>query len=134
MSCACACHCVALPAVVVLLPVLGAALDERVESALVAATVLVGTVGLAPAAWRTVATRGWWWAPALFLVGIALLRVARVLDERDAGSAGDAGVLAGAALVATAHVVNRRRRAVGDCATVGGDPACRPCPDDRDVS
>ncbi|MDF1505033.1 MerC family mercury resistance protein, partial [Roseisolibacter sp. H3M3-2] len=67
VACACACHCVAIPLVVALAPALGLGvlLDERVEGALFATTLVVGAASLGPAA-RRAAADGWWRAPALF--------------------------------------------------------------------
>jgi hypothetical protein len=131
VSCACACHCAALPFVLALVPAagLGALLDERVESGLLAATALIGTASLGPTAWRSAPGPGRWRAAALFAVGLVLLLASRILEERGSGAGADVGVLVGAGMVATAHLVNRRRARAVPCPDA--EAACCPCPDER---
>ena len=131
VSCACACHCVALPVVLALVPAAGlrALLDERVESGLLAATVVVGVASLGPAAWRSAPGPGRWRAPALFVVGLLLLLASRLLEERTGAAGAHLAVLGGAGLVATAHLANRRRARATERAPA--DAACCPCPDER---
>ena len=128
-SCACACHCVALPAAAALLPVLGlhALLDERVEWALLALTIVVGVTSLGGAALRRHRSGGRRSrAPALFALGLALLLAARAGELRGHELAADLGTLLGASLVAAAHLRNRRRLRADGRATAAG--ACCPCP------
>jgi hypothetical protein len=127
-ACACACHCIALPVLVAAVPVagLGALLHERVESGLLAATALIGAASVGPTAWRSAPRRGRWRAPALFAVGVLLLLASRLLEARTEGAAADLGVLGGAAMVATAHLVNRRQ--VRQRRRRDAGAACCPCP------
>lgn len=134
VSCACACHCVALPAIVALAPALGLAtlLDKRVEVGLFTTTLLIGTLSLGLPAWRATRARGWWHVPGLFVLGALLLGTARVLEARGVEGVGDIAVVAGAACIAGAHVANwRRLRAARQRA--GADAACCPCPADREL-
>ena len=126
-SCACACHCVALPAAVGLLPALGLQthVDERVEVVLLALTAVVGVASLGSSARRRRGSPGRWRALALFAVGFALLLAARAGEESGGGLAHEAGVLAGGGLIVAAHLRNRRR---SHDAGGGAAPACCPCP------
>jgi hypothetical protein len=126
VSCACACHCVVLPLALALVPAtgLGALLDERIESGLLAVTALAGTVSFGPAVWGAARNRGWWRVPALFAVGVLLLFLSRVLADHGNASA-DAGVLGGAAMIATAHLVKRGRTRAP--ARADASAACCPC-------
>jgi hypothetical protein len=89
VSCACACHCVVLPLALALVPAtgLGALLDERIESGLLAVTALAGTVSFGPAVWGAARNRGWWRVPALFAEGVLLLFLSRVLADHGNASA-----------------------------------------------
>ena len=121
-SCVCACHCVALPAAVALLPALGLRPfhDEHVEWALLAFTAVVGALSLGPAAVRASPVAGRrWHGLALLATGLALLLGTR-MREAQIGETFAAGLtLAGAGLIAIAHLSNGRR------ATMSG---CCPCP------
>lgn len=122
VSCACAAHCLALPAVVTLLPSLGLGrlLSPAVEWAFLAATLALGVGSLGPALWRARAAgpagraggRGQEAARAalLFLAGFALLAATRAGLLGDEGTARERWlVLGGAALVVGAHLVSWRR-------------------------
>lgn len=101
----CAVHCVATALFATVLPLLGmsALLDERVELAFVAAAVLlgVGSLGLGLRLHRDI-------RPMLFLlVGLALLLGVRPLVEE--GTVPEVlVVLAGAAMLVSAHLLNLR--------------------------
>jgi len=125
VSCACAAHCVLLPGAVALLPALGVAwlLDDRVEWGLLATALVIGVASLGPAAWRGRGARGAFGPVLLFAAGAALLVAARM----GVGEAAETPlVLAGAALVAAAHLANQRRarcRARQAAAAVGAAAA-----------
>jgi hypothetical protein len=118
VSCACAAHCLLLPAAATLLPTLAGAalLGEPAEWALLGTTVLVGVSSFGAAASRAGraarrTARGAL-APVLFACGVAVLVGTRigVLGAAAEGGARERSlVLAGATLVAAAHLTSWRR-------------------------
>lgn len=131
ISCACACHCVALPVVAALLPALGLGrlVDERVERALVAMTIVVGAASFGPSAWRAAPGPRRWRVPALFVAGLALLLAARIVEARGNEAGADGGVIIGAGLIAIAHLAHRRRAGTAaDTSDGGAGASCCPCP------
>lgn len=105
VACLCACHCGILPLLVVGSPVAAAWLgDERIETLLLGAALVIGLVAFGRGARRTHRR----WRPTLvFVAGIATLLAGRTLEE--AGIAGGvASMVAGSLIVAAAHLDNLR--------------------------
>lgn len=103
-SSACAVHCMLMPFVVGLLPLLGlgALANERTEWLLVIAALCVGLVSLLPSYFRQHRRVR---ALALFASGLGLIFTARLLAEEKAHIEVPV-VVAGACLIAAAHFVN----------------------------
>ena len=102
----CAAHCLLLPAAVAALPAvgLGLLLDERVELAFIALSVLIAAVSLLPAYWKRHRRHS---IPLLFAAGLALMTGAHLWLE-DALVGKSVALVAGAALISTAHLANLR--------------------------
>jgi hypothetical protein len=105
-SCACAAHCALTPFFLGLLPLAGVAwlAGEGAEWAFVAATITIGLLSLLPAYARR---HGRVRPLLLFSAGAALLLCARLLLEDDVRLE-VASAVAGALLIASAHVTNLR--------------------------
>lgn len=111
----CALHCVALPVLLSAAPLLplSSLLDPWVEWALVGTSLLIGAVSFRDGVRSTIHR-----APlALFLAGMSVLLMVRVLVDEDAPVIERVGLVAGASLIASAHVLRARRaaRLMGDC-------------------
>ena len=102
----CVAHCLLLPFASVLLPVvaIGEAAGERLEIALVLAGLLLGALAILPRAWRHRDPR----PAAPFAVGAALLLLA--LAALPEGPPAEGATVAGALLLAVAHLRNRAAR------------------------
>ena len=102
----CALHCALLPVVAGILPALGLGLllEENTEVALIATSVVLGTISLGLGFRRHRSAR----ALVVLAVGLGLLGLGRVAETRDAEAVGVVAVVAGGVAVAGSHWLNRR--------------------------
>ncbi len=102
----CAVHCLALPFAVSLLPLLGLSflLSETTERAFIGISILIAGLSLAPAYFRK---HGQVRALALFSGGIGLIILSHLLFEESLIFKA-IFLIAGGAVITTAHLVNRR--------------------------
>lgn len=130
-ACACACHCVLLPLAAAAAPFLGlsALLDERVETAMIAGTAAVGVASFGPDLWRRGAGARRWPPALAFVVGLGLLLASRAFESERPEREGTTVVVAGAGLVAAAHLAKRRRERVTARSDASGETCCS-CADD----
>jgi MerC mercury resistance protein len=118
-SLACAIHCAAMPMIVGLLPLVGLSFlaSEKAEWSLVGLSLCVGICSLLPSYTR----KHRHWRPLLiFALGAGLIIAVRLLVEEGSRLEKPA-VVAGALLIACAHLINRARcRSCADCHIAGG--------------
>jgi hypothetical protein len=102
----CALHCMAMPIVVGVLPLLGLSFlaDEQTEWTLIAVAFLLGLSSLLPGYWR----RHRRWEPlAMFALGAGLIMTVRLLFE-ESQAVELIGVALGGLCLMTAHALNLR--------------------------
>lgn len=102
----CALHCALMPLAITLLPLVGLAFlaDERVEWVLVALSAVVGITSLC-LGYREHRSRQ---ALALLAVGLGLLALGRIAEERELRPWGVPLVVVGGLTIAGSHFLNRR--------------------------
>lgn len=102
----CAVHCAAMPLVITLLPLFGLTFlaDERLEWGLLALSASLGVSSLC-LGYREHRSRR---ALAVLAVGLSLLALGRISEEREWGRWAVLVVVAGGSTVAASHLLNRR--------------------------
>jgi uncharacterized membrane protein len=102
----CALHCLALPFTVSILPLIGLSflLSENTERVFIGISILIASVSLVPSYFRQ---HGRIRALALFTSGISLILTSHLLLEESFVFKA-IFLLAGGALITTAHFINRR--------------------------
>jgi hypothetical protein len=102
----CAIHCALMPLVITILPLIGLGFlaDERVEWLLVGTCAALGIASICLGHREHKRKR----AAALLCLGLSLLAVGRVSEERALGRYSVVIVVLGGLAVAASHVVNRR--------------------------
>jgi hypothetical protein len=102
----CAIHCLAMPFVIGVLPILGLSFlaDERVEWALIGFTVCVGLFSLLPSYFRI---HKKWHPLAMFGLGFAAILFVKVVFE-ESSRAETPGMVFGALMIAASNFANRR--------------------------
>jgi hypothetical protein len=114
---ACAVHCIATPLIVGILPVIGLPLlDPRTEWIFLSLSLTLSSFAVFSGCRR----HRQWMPVAMFAVGAALLLASR-LDLDDEGMAARGVIVAGAALVIGAHLLNIRL-----CRCTPGAAKCHP--------
>lgn len=105
-SLTCAIHCAAMPLVVTLLPLVGLSFlaDERLEWGLLAVSASLGVSSLC-FGFREHGSRR---ALVILAVGLSLLALGRISEERAWGGWAVPVVVAGGCTVAASHLLNRR--------------------------
>jgi len=105
-SLACAVHCAAMPLVITLLPLLGLTFlaDERLEWGLLGLSALLGVSSLC-LGFREHGHRR---ALAILAVGLSLMALGRIAEERQWGRASVLVVVLSGSTIAASHLLNRR--------------------------
>lgn len=105
-SLTCAIHCAAMPLVITLLPLLGLTFlaDERLEWGLLGLSATLGVSSLC-LGYREHRSRR---ALTILAVGLFLLALGRISEEREWGRWAVLAVVAGGCTVAASHFLNRR--------------------------
>lgn len=105
-SLTCAVHCAAMPLVITLLPLLGLTFlaDERLEWGLLGLSALLGVSSLC-LGFREHGRRS---ALAILAVGLSLMALGRISEERQWGCASVLVVVFGGSTIAASHLLNRR--------------------------
>jgi hypothetical protein len=109
-ACACACHCVATPLVLAAFPMLraraaGGALGDPLGWGFASASLLIGAASFGKG---LRATRGRFGPLLMFVAGFLTVLAVRLLAPDDVAWIEPSGAVCGAALIAAAHLWNRR--------------------------
>jgi hypothetical protein len=102
----CAIHCALMPIVITILPLIGLGFlaDERLEWMLVATSAAMGISSVCLGHREHKQKR----AAAMLCLGLSLLAVGRLAEERKLGRYSVVIVVLGGLTVASAHIINRR--------------------------